>query len=97
MSSKEKLYDVIKSPIITEKSMTATNLNQYTFDVRVDATKVEIKQAVELAFGRKVKSVRTVYTPSKAKRVGYTTGRSQSGKKAIVTIEGEPLNEVMGV
>ncbi len=98
MSSKEKLYDVIKSPIITEKSMTATSLNQYTFDVRVDATKVEIKQAVELVFpGRKVKSVRTVYTPSKAKRVGYTFGRSQSGKKAIVTIEGEPLNEVIGV
>ena len=98
MSSKEKLYDVIKSPIITEKSMTATSLNQYTFDVRVDATKVEIKQAVELLFpGRKVKSVRTVYTPSKAKRVGYTFGRSQSGKKAIVKIEGEPLNEVIGV
>ena len=98
MSSKEKLYDVIKSPIITEKSMTATSLNQYTFDVRVDATKVEIKQAVELVFpGRKVKRVRTVYTPSKAKRVGYTFGRSQSGKKAIVTIEGEPLNEVIGV
>ena len=98
MSNKEKLYDVIKSPIITEKSMAATSLNKYTFDVRVDATKVEIKQAVELAFpGRKVKSVRTVYTPSKAKRVGYTFGRSQSGKKAIVTIEGEPLNEVIGV
>ena len=98
MSNKEKLYDVIKSPIITEKSMAAATLNQYTFDVRPDATKVEIKQAVELAFpGRKVKSVKTVYTPSKAKRVGYTLGRSQSGKKAIVKIEGEPLNEVMGV
>ena len=98
MNSKEKLYDVIKSPIITEKSMTATSLNKYTFDVRVDATKVDIKKAVELAFpGRKVKNVRTVYTPSKAKRVGYTFGRSQSGKKAIVTIEGEPLNEVIGV
>jgi len=98
MSNKEKLYDVIKSPIITEKSMTATSLNKYTFDVRVDATKVEIKQAVELAFpGRKVKSVRTVYTPSKEKRVRYTLGRTQSGKKAIVTIQGEPLNEVIGV
>jgi large subunit ribosomal protein L23 len=98
MSSKEKLYDVIKGPVITEKSMTATSLNQYTFDVRVDATKVEIKQAVELLFpGRTVKSVRTVYTPSKAKRVGYTFGRSQSGKKAIVKIEGEPLNEIIGV
>lgn len=98
MNSKEKLYDVIKSPIITEKSRTATILNQYTFDVKADATKVEIRQAVELAFpGRKVKSVRTIYTPSKAKRVGYKVGRTQSGKKAIVKIEGEPLTEIMGV
>ena len=97
MSSKEKLYDVIKSPIITEKSMSATSLNQYTFDVRVDATKVEIKQAVELAFpGRKVKKVSTVYMPSHAKRYGRYTGRTQSGKKAIVTIEGEPLDELLG-
>jgi len=97
--NKEKLYDVIKRPLITEKTVAlATKNNQYTFEVNPEATKVEIKQAVELAFpGRKVKNVRTVYTPSKAKRVGYTMGRTQSGKKAIVTIEGEPLNEVMGV
>lgn len=52
----EKLYDVIKKPIITEKSVGATTLGQYTFEVVKDATKVEIAQAVELAFpGRKVK------------------------------------------
>ena len=89
----ERLYDIIKRPIITEKSMEATTLQQYTFEVVKDATKVE----VELAFpGRKVKAVRTVYMPSHAKRVGYTAGRTQSGKKAIVTIEGEPLNELIG-
>ena len=50
----EKLYDVIKRPIITEKSMMATALGKYTFEVQKDATKVEIAQAVELAFpGRK--------------------------------------------
>ena len=54
----EKLYDVIKRPIITEKSMMATALGKYTFEVQKDATKVEIAQAVELAFpGRKVKKV----------------------------------------
>ena len=63
-TNKEKLYDVIKRPIITEKSMMATALGQYTFEVNMDATKVEIAQAVELAFpGRKVKKVRTVYMP----------------------------------
>ena len=61
----EKLYDVIKRPIITEKSMMATTMGKYTFEVNKDATKVEIAQAVELAFpGRKVKSVKTVYMPS---------------------------------
>ena len=55
----EKLYDVIKRPIITEKSMMATALGKYTFEVQKDATKVEIAQAVELAFpGRKVKRMR---------------------------------------
>ena len=96
-SNKERLYDVIKRPIITEKSMAATTLNQYTFEVVSDATKVEIQQAVELAFpGRKVSKVRTVYMPSHAKRVGRYVGRTQSSKKAIVTIEGEPIEELIG-
>ena len=61
----EKLYDVIKKPLITEKSYKAMQDGQYTFEVNMDATKVEIAQAVELAFpGRKVKKVRTVYCPS---------------------------------
>ena len=98
MSNKEKLYDIIKRPIITEKSMIATTLRQYTFEVKEDATKVEIAQAVELAFpGRKVTKVRTVYMPSHAKRVGYSVGRTQSSKKAIVTIEGDPIEELAGV
>ena len=96
-SNKERLYDILKRPIITEKSMAATTNNQYTFEVVDDATKVEIKQAVELAFpGRKVKKVSTVYMPSHSKRVGRYVGRTQSSKKAIVTIDGEPLDELMG-
>lgn len=93
----EKLYDVIKAPIITEKSVAATALGQYTFEVVKTATKIEIAQAVELAYpGRKVKQVRTVYMPSHAKRMGYKSGQTQSGKKAIVTIEGEPIEELTG-
>lgn len=96
-NNKEKLYDILKKPLITEKSMAATSLGQYSFEVDMDATKVEIAQAVEQAFpGRKVKKVRTVYMPSHTKRVGYTMGRTQSGKKAIVTIEGEPIEELIG-
>ena len=97
MSSKERLYEIIKKPIITEKSMMATTMGQYTFEVLEDATKVEIAQAIEQAFpGRKVKKVRTVYMPSHAKRMGYKMGRTDSSKKAIVTIDGEPIEELIG-
>ena len=93
----EKLYDVIKAPLITEKSMAGTVMGQYTFEVVKTATKIEIAQAVELAFpGRKVKKVRTVYMPSHAKRMGIKAGRTQSSKKAIVTIEGDPIEELIG-
>ena len=97
--NKEKLYDVIKRPLITEKTVAlATKNNQYTFEVNPDATKVEIKQAVELAFpGRKVKSVKTVYMPSHAKRMGRSAGRTQSSRKAIVLLEGDPIEELRGV
>ena len=94
----EKLYDVIKRPIITEKSMMATAQGQYTFKVNMNATKVEIAQAVELAFpGRKVKKVRTVYMPSHEKRMGLKFGRTDSSKKAIVTIEGDPIEELTAI
>jgi len=94
--NKERLYDIIKKPIITEKSMTVAALSQYTFEVAKDATKVEIAQAIELAFpNRKVTKVRTVYMPSHEIRRGLS--RTQSSKKAIVTIEGDPIEELAGV
>ncbi len=97
-TNKEKLYDVIKKPIITEKSMIGTANNIYTFEVQKDASKVEIAQAIELAYpNRKVKKVRTVYMPSHQKRMGMKFGRTQSGKKAIVTIVGDPIEELTGV
>ena len=97
-TNKEKLYDVIKKPLITEKTMTAVQNGQYTFEVVNDATKVEIAQAIELAYpDRKVKKVRTIYMPSHQKRLGMKFGRTQSGKKAIVTIEGDPIQELTGV
>lgn len=95
---KERLYDIIKRPIITEKSMLAASMQQYTFEVAKDASKTEIAKAVELAFpNRKVKKVRTVYMPSHEKRSGYSIGRTKSSKKAIVTIEGDPIEELAGV
>ena len=97
-TNKENLYSVIKKPVITEKSMVSVANNTYTFEVRKDATKVEIAQAVELCYpNRKVKKVRTVYMPSHQKRMGMKFGRTQSGKKAVVTIVGDPIEELTGV
>lgn len=96
-TNKEKLFDLIKKPIITEKSVGATTLGKYTFEVSKDATKTEIAKAIELAFpGRKVTKVNTVYMPSHSKRMGYKFGRTDSSKKAIVTIEGDPIEELIG-
>lgn len=97
-TNEEKLYDVLRKPLITEKSMAGVQAGVYTFEVEPTATKIEIAQAVELAYpNRKVKKVRTVYTPSHQKRMGRTFGRTQSGKKAIVTITGDPIEELTGV
>jgi large subunit ribosomal protein L23 len=93
----ERFYEVIKRPLVTEKSTSAVANGQYSFEVLKDATKVEIKKAVELIFpGRKVKGVRTLHMPSHEKRVGTKSGRTQSSKKAIVKIEGEPIEELIG-
>ena len=93
----ERLYEVIKRPLVTEKSTSSVADGQYTFEVLKNATKVEIKKAVELIFpGRKVKEVRTLHMPSHEKRVGTKIGRTQSSKKAIVKIEGEPIEELIG-
>ncbi|MCI1273192.1 MAG: 50S ribosomal protein L23 [Clostridiaceae bacterium] len=96
-TNKEKLFDLVKRPVITEKSVGATSSSKYTFEVSQDATKTEIAQAIELAFpGRKVKKVNTVYMPSHSKRMGMKFGRTDSSKKAIVTIEGDPIEELIG-
>ena len=93
----EYLYQVIKRPLITEKSSSQTSLGKYTFEVLRDATKVDIQKAIELLFpGRKAKSVQTIYMPSKEKRRGKKAGRTQSSKKAIVTIVGDPIEELLG-
>ena len=79
--------DIIIAPVITEKSMANRQNNVYTFKVVKDATKTDIKKAVEEAFKVSVKSVNTVNTKSKRRRVGRYSGRTKTYKKAIVTLE----------
>jgi large subunit ribosomal protein L23 len=82
------LYDVIRRPIISEKStILSEELNQYVFEVAPDANKVQIKEAVEVIFDKKVKKVNTVILPAKRGRRGRKYYmRSQQYKKAIVTL-----------
>ena len=79
-------YDIIKKPIITERSMMGAQDNKYTFEVAVDAGKIEIKKAVEEIFGVKVEKVNTVRTIGKMKRQGVHQGRTAEVKKAYVKL-----------
>ena len=80
-------YDVIVKPIITEQSMEAADDKRYVFQVAVDATKIDIKRAVEEIFGVKVEKVNTLRNDGKVKRQGaYPAGRTASYKKAMVKL-----------
>ena len=82
-----KAYDIIRRPIITERSMAASELKRYTFEVAKCANKIEIAKAVEEIFGVKVAKVNTLNVQGKMKRVGaQPAGRRASWKKAIVTL-----------
>ena len=82
-----KYYDVILEPVITEKSMNAMAEKKYTFYVHKDATKVQVKDAVERMFeGAKVEKVNTMNLAGKNRRRGYTTGKTAARKKAIVQL-----------
>ena len=85
-----KYYDVILKPVVTEKSMGVMADKKYTFYVHPDATKGQIKEAVEKMFeGTKVEKVNTVTVPGKLKRRGRTQGYTAKRKKAIVTLTEE--------
>ena len=80
------LLDVIKRPVITEKSMLAMDDKKYTFEVDTRANKTLVKQAVEAAFDVKVKNVNIINVRPKFKRVGKYAGYTKKRRKAIVTL-----------
>jgi large subunit ribosomal protein L23 len=78
---------VLIAPHVTEKtSLAMQNHNQYTFRVRRDASKTDIRKAIELMFDVKVAGVRVVNEPGKVRRFGRTSGRTQDWKKAYVSL-----------
>ena len=92
-------YKVIKRPLLTEKNDRLRELqNQYCFEVAVEANKHDVKAAVESLFGVKVKAVRLLNRLGKVKRMGKSSGKRASWKKAFVSLrEGDVIELYEGV
>ena len=80
-------YDIIKKPVLTEKSYDQFSDRTYTFEVDKTANKIEIKKAVEEIFGVEVASVNTINRDGKIRRQGNSSGRTPSSKKAYVKLK----------
>jgi large subunit ribosomal protein L23 len=87
MSPDPRHYDIIIAPVITEKATMASERNQVTFKVARNATKPQIKEAVEKLFDVKVKSVNTLVRKGKIKGFRGVWGKQSDVKKAVVTLE----------
>ena len=98
MSIDPRHYDVIVSPVITDKATAASDYNKVVFNVRKDATKPQIKSAVEKLFDVKVASVNTLVRKGKTKRFKGNLGHQSDVKKAIVTlVEGQSIDITTGL
>lgn len=87
-----KYLEIIKAPVITEKSQNLAQNGQYVFKVDPKANKTEIKQAIEKIFNVKVVKISTINEKPKKKRVGRYTGLTNRSKKAIITLaEGQTI------
>ena len=96
--NRERMYDIILSPVITEKATLAGEHNQVTFRVTMDATKPEIREAVEKLFDVKVKAVNTLRQVGKEKRFRGKLGKRNDYKKAIVSLaEGHSIDVTTGL
>jgi len=93
-----KHYDVIVSPVITEKSTLVSEHNQVVFNVARRASKPEIKAAIEALFSVKVKAVNTLVRKGKLKRFKGRLGQQKDVKKAIITLaEGQAIDIATGI
>ena len=96
--SQRRMYDLIRSPVVTEKSTLGSQHNQVTFRIPLEATKPEIKAAVEGVFKVKVTAVNTLRVQGKTKRFKGHVGQRSDFKKAMVTLaEGHTIDVTTGV
>ena len=91
-------FDVVLGPIVTEKATSLSEHGQIVFKVRIDATKVQIRRAVERLFDVKVTRVNTIRVTGKTKLFRQTLGRRSNYKKAVVTLaEGQNIDYLAGL
>ena len=96
--SGERTFEILRRPVITEKASLAAVNGQYVFQVALDATKAEIKAAVEELFSVEVKAVNTSIAKGKVKRFRGVAGRQSDVKKAVVTLaEGQSIDVTTGL
>jgi large subunit ribosomal protein L23 len=96
--TRDRMYDLVRSPVVTEKSTRGSEHNQVTFKVPLDATKPEIKAAVEGLFQVKVMAVNTVRQLGKTKRFRGRVGKRPDFKNAMVTLaEGQSIDVTTGI
>ncbi|MFQ5984223.1 MAG: 50S ribosomal protein L23 [Alphaproteobacteria bacterium] len=96
--NRERTYDIILGPVVTEKSTQGAEHNQVTFRVALAATKPQIKETVEKLFGVKVKAVNTLRVRGKVKRFRGRLGKRVDYKKAIVSLaEGQSIDITTGI
>ena len=96
--ARDVMYDIIRSPVITEKATTLSERNQFVFRVALSASKPEIKQAVEGLFNVKVLGVNTLVQKGKTKKFKGRDGRRSDVKKAFVTLaEGQSIDFTTGL
>lgn len=93
----KKWHELVKRPLITEKTAVLSESNTYAFEVNRTASKTDLKEAFEALFpGRKVTNIRTIAIPAQQKRMGRHVGQIAKSKKAIIQIDGEPIELFAG-
>jgi len=96
--SRERMYDVVRKPLITEKTTLGSEHGQVVFQVALDASKPEIKAAIEGLFGVKVAAVNTLRQKGKVKMFRGRKGKRSDTKKAMITlVEGESIDVTTGI
>ena len=95
--TRQQMFDIVRSPVITEKATNVSEHNQVIFRVPLTATKRQVRAAIEGLFNVKVTAINTIRVRGKLKRFRGRVGRRSDYKKALVTLEGQRIDVTTGI